>query len=256
MDEVGDDEEVAGEPRLGDDAELIGEAAAVVFRRGLTARGVRDMSDLFFLAGFSFLPAPLAHLPFSLPPFFAPAGEALGQPLFGEALQAVVFALAARREVGQARLGGARVEGAAAGDCEGVGQGLGQVGEEGGHLARGEEAEGGGAPGPVLVVEAPSGGDGEQRLVGLVEGGIAEEDAVGGDQRHALGARELAQQRLQLVFFRQAVAVELHVEAVAESGEEGLQELLCRFFRALNEGAGERPFGPAGQADEARRRAP
>ena len=103
LDEVGDDEEVAGEAHALDDAELELEALAV----GLDGRGVRD------------------------------DGEAGVEALAGLAAQLLDLVLGEAR---QDRLALPRAEGAAAGDLDGVLDRLGQVGEERDHLVLGLEA--------------------------------------------------------------------------------------------------------------------
>ena len=133
LDEVGDDQEVAGEAHVLDDAELEVEPLAV----GLGGRGVRDRRE---------------------------AGVEAGAGLAAQLLDLVVG------EARQDRLALLRAEGAAAGDLDGARHRLGQVGEERDHLVLGLEAVLGGQPAArLLLVDVGAVGDAEQRVVGGVQ---------------------------------------------------------------------------------------
>ena len=126
LDEVGDDQEIAGELHLDDDVELEGEAVVVVLRR--VAGREPMMGEPRF--------EPLARLPAQL-------------------LLLVHRLAAGKREVRQDGLPGQRPVGAAHGDLDARLDRLGQVGEQLDHLGAGLE--------PVLGREPPPLGGREQR---------------------------------------------------------------------------------------------
>ena len=191
LDEVGDDQEVAGEAHVLDDAELEVEPLAV----GLGGRGVRDRRE---------------------------AGVEAGAGLAAQLLDLVVG------EARQDRLALLRAEGAAAGDLDGARHRLGQVGEERDHLVLGLEAVLGGQPAArLLLVDVGAVGDAEQRVVGGVQRAGGEVHVVGGDQRQVEVVGEADEAGLGRLLDGRArgavdrVALDLDVEAAGEDARRG-----------------------------------
>jgi hypothetical protein len=115
--------------------------------------------------------------------------EAGGEALLGLAAKLLHLVVG---EAGQDRIALGHLEGAAAGDLDGVPEGLGQVGEERLHLAlRLEVVLGGEAAAGLLLVHVGAFRDAEERVVGLEERFVGEVDVVGGDQRQVEGVGEL-----------------------------------------------------------------
>jgi hypothetical protein len=184
LDEVRHDQEVAGETHLGDHPDLPLEPLLVVLGR----RGVG------LALGYAGL-QPLARLVGQLVGLRAPA---LG------------------REARQERIALVDHEGAAPGDIEGVVAGLRQVGEQRAHVGGRLEPVLGGDPAPLVLADEGAVGDAEQRIVRPVHRLGLEIDVVGGDQRHVLVVGEAHQLALRRRLGRQAVALQLDIEAVAE----------------------------------------
>ena len=221
LDEVGNDQEVAGKPHLRDHADLEREAPLVVLRREARRRraGRQPRRE---------------------------AGLGLRGQLRGLEPQQLLLARARRGgdEARQDRLAPPRPEGAALGDLDGVRQGLRQVGEQLRHLLRGlEEMLARQAP-PVVLRDVVAAGDAQQRVVRLVVVGRCEVDLVGGHDRQRAGVGELEQHRLGLDLVLEAVTLDLDVEPVAENLLERLRDArtpppsapraaLCRWARPV-----------------------
>ncbi len=221
LDEVGDDQEVAGIFHVRDDAELEVEPLAV-FGFGVAGRDAG--------AGEPALEAGL---------------RALAQ--FGRLVDHAV----ADRKARQDRRPGVRAEGATLGDLDGVGDRLRQIGEQFAHFGAALEA--------VLGVELAAVGlrqhapfrDADQRVVGFVIGGAGEIRLVGRDQRHAFGIGEIDQHRLGHALVGGAVALQLDVEAVAEQAVQRVEPRGGEMALPRRDRAIERPAGPAGERDDA-----
>ena len=142
-------------------------------------------------------------------------------------------------------------EGAAAGDIQGVVAGLGQIGKQPPHLiGRLEPVLGRDAPAVILADEAAR-LDAQQGVVRLVLVGAGEIDVVGGDQRCIVGVGPRHQSRLGRGLGRQAVPLQLDIEAVAESGLHGGQRRLPLRRAPGGEQGIDRAVHPAGQQDQA-----
>jgi hypothetical protein len=140
----------------------------------------------------------------------------------------------------------------ALGDFVGVGEGVGDVAEEGGHCAgaaevavgvEGEEASG--------VVEVDVVADGGEEVEDFAVAGLGVADAVGGDDGELERAGEAEGGLVAGFFFALVVALELDVDVVraVEAGEL-FEEGAGGGFAAGGEGGGERAFIAAGEADE------
>ena len=155
FDEVGDDQEIAGELHLHDDVELEGEAFVVVLARVAGRKAVMGEARL----------EPLARLPAQL-------------------LLLVHGLAAGDGETRQDRLARQRPVGAAHGDLDaGLGR-LGQVGEQRGHFGAGLE--------PVLGREAPAVGRREERALGDAEERVMRLVVGGGRRNRARWLRRAA----------------------------------------------------------------
>ena len=141
----------------------------------------------------------------------------------------------------------------ALGDFEGVGDGFGDVAEEGGHRGgraqmavgvEGEEAAG--------VVEVDVVADGGEEVEDFAVAGLGVADAVGGDYGELHGAGERERGLVAGFFVALVVALEFDVDVVGavEAGELFEEGAACG-FAAGGEGGGERAFIAAGEADEA-----
>ena len=192
LDEVGDDEEVAGVIHPLDDAELEGEPLLVLLGNGAFRHAV--------------------------------VGDAAGEPFLGALAQfaGLVDRLAARR-----------AKTAAGSACAPPG------GTNTARRSRPWRPSASGRSANCAIISArvlkrcsmvrwrrsaspehPPLGDAQQRVVGLVVFGGREERLVGGDERNALGVGEVDERRLDGALLRQAVALQLDIEPVAEGGEQ------------------------------------
>ena len=229
LDEVGDDQEVAGKLHLRDDVDLEGEALVVVLAR--EARRQRRVGE-------------------------APLEAGLGLRLRSSAVSSLSDLLrrgarAGGDEARQDRLAALRAEGAALGDLDRVGQRLGQVGEQRRHLLGGLEVMLARQPAPVVLDDVAALGDAQQRVVRLVVVGRGEVDLVGGDDRQAARVGEIEQRRLGVVLVLQAVPLDLDVQPVAEDLLQLLETLERCFLLALAQRQIDRAVGSAGQRDQA-----
>ena len=84
----------------------------------------------------------------------------------------------------------------------------------------------------------------------LVVVGAGEVGFVGGDNRYPERVGKLQELRLDVVLALEAVALDLHVEAVAEGRGEPLQPLLGERLLALPQRAVDGPVGTAGERDQ------
>ena len=185
LDEVGDDQEVAGEAHPDDHVDLELEAVGVdlpllvreilVVRQPRREAGARVLGEQPRLA-------------------FEVAGEAR-----------------------QDRLALGRREGAALRDDEGVGGRLGQVGEQLLHHRRRLDERLGARARPLRAVEMARMGDAQHRVVRGVHVRIAEIRRVGRDQRQVERVGELDQGVLRRVLDRVAAARQLDVEPAGNS---------------------------------------
>ncbi|MND79279.1 hypothetical protein D3C80_710120 [compost metagenome] len=183
LDEVGHDQEVAGEAHLLNDPHLPFQAGPVF----LLGRGGRDLLQ----AGL--------------------------QPLTRLVRQFVGFrAAGARVEARQDRRPRRHQEGATAGDVDGVVAGLGQVREQVAHGGCGLEPVLAGDAAAVFLTGKGAVGDAQQGVMRLRLRRLGVVDVVGGDQGHVVGVGPFDQPRLGHRFLRQAVTLQLHVETVAE----------------------------------------
>ena len=164
LDEVGHDQEVAGELHLGDDVELEVEALDVVLPRAALDEAAR--------------------------------GEPLLEARMG--LDAQFLRLVAVREARQDRCARLDAVGAAHGDLDRVLDRLGNVGEERRHLLLGLEVMLGREAAAVLGDQHLALGDADQRVMRGVVIGLGEVGLVGGDQRDFEAVGKLNQAALRL----------------------------------------------------------
>ncbi len=141
-------------------------------------------------------------------------------------------------------------EGAAARDVEGVVAGLGQVGEQGPHRGGRLEPVLGGDPAPLLLADEGARLDAQQGVVGHGEVLRGEIDVVGGDQGDVVGVGPGHQARLGRGLSRQAMALQLDIEAVAEHRLHLGQHRLAVGGLALGEQGIGGPIRPARQQDQ------
>ena len=228
LDEIGDDQEIAGKSHPDDRLQLVGESFAIGFRRRLALLGGRALGiDARFEAGL--------------------------QPGLGGGGQRLRLGLAAGRLVARQDRGARlRHEGAAPGDRQRVVERLGQVGEQRAHLGGAAKPVVGGQPAPVLLDHMRAVGDAEQRIMGLVHRGIGEIGLVGGDQRQVVGHREVDQIVLDPPLDLLAVAGELDIEPVGKGFPELLQRAARLLHLSVGEEAAERARGAGGQRDQPR----
>ena len=188
LDEVGDDQEVAGIFHPLDDAQLELEPLAVFLGGAPGREPVRGDAAL----------------------------EALDRLL--AQLRALVdrCVVVADREARQDRRQRARPVGAALRDLDGGRDRFRQVGKHLRHLGAALEAMLGGELTPIGIGDQPALGDRDQRVVRLVVLAGREIRLVGGDQRNALGVGQLDEHRLRRPLALFAMALQLDVEAVAE----------------------------------------
>ena len=159
FDEVGNDEEVAGEFHLLDDAELEFEPLAILLDRVARCRSVQRKSGV----------QPLARLP----------GEFGRLCLFGRILVQGVAAGEARQD----RAAVLRIVGTAQCDLDRVVDRFRQVGEQLCHVGLAAQEIVRRQPAPVIDGNDRAFGDGDQRVMRLIIVARGEERLVGGDQR-------------------------------------------------------------------------
>ena len=194
LDEVGDDEEVAGIFHAFDHLQLEGQTLAIFLDR---AAG-RD----------------------------AVGGDPALEPRLGALAQ--FRRLVDRRaafadgEARQDRRLHSRPEGAALRDLDRRGDRLGQVGKQLGHFGAGLEAVLGRALAPIGLDQQPPFGDADERVMRLMVLAAGEQRLVGGDERDAARIGELDQRRLGGALGRGAVALQLDIEPVAEQPRQRL----------------------------------
>ena len=228
LDEIGDDQEITRVAHLLDDRELVFHALPVAARRRLARRLVHGgREDLFLQAPFQTGLAPRAQL-------LGLAAAGLG------------------REGRQDRVDGLGHVSAAARDGQGVGDGLGQVGEELGHLGgRLEAVLGRQAPALGLADVGPF-GDAQERVVRLVHLRLGEEDLVGRDQRQVERVGQIHQPVLDARLLGQAVAHNLDVEPPGEDPREPAQGRLGGLVLAVQQAPAHGPGRSAAERDKPR----
>ncbi len=107
--------------------------------------------------------------------------------------------------------------------------------------------------GEVAAVRLPEHtplGDAQERVVGLVVLDGREARLVGGDERNALGVGEIDERGLDGALVGEAVALQLDIEAVAESGEQRIHARGGEMRLARRDDAVDRAVRAAGQRDQ------
>ena len=218
LDKVRDDQEIARESHLLDDAELKVETLAI--RR--LGRGGVD------------------------------AGQPVGQPFMGAGDQLLDLGPATHgrkaRQDGRMR---PHPEGAATGNLDRVPERLGQIGKSRMHrLGRGQIVIGRDAP---TVGNRHEGAfrDTQERIMRLVHGGVREIGLIGGDQRQFARIGFAYQPVLGLQFLGLAVTLQLDIEPIAE-GRLELGKIACRLgLAATDDQAIEEAIRPPSQRNHA-----
>ena len=224
LDEVGDDEEVAGIFHAFDDLELEGQSLAVFLDgaagREPVASSIRRSS---------------------------PASARLRN----SAASSTAAPPSPTEKRGRIGCLHPRPEGATLRDLDRRGDRLGQIGEQRGHFGAGLEPVLGRELAPVGLDHQPPFGDADQRVMRLVVLALGEQRLVGRDQRDAARIGELDERRLGGAFGRSAVALQLDVEPVAEQPRQRLAAPARQTALAGDDRRIERPAGPSGQRDQA-----
>ena len=189
VDEVGHDQEVAGKAHLLDHADLHVQPVAVLFL--LLVVQAPDLADV-------------------IEPFF----QSLAAGLLEQALQALAFG---HREDGKVVGAEFQFQVAPPGHLQGVGHRLGTVGELARHLVGRLEVElVGGEAEPLGIVDGAAGLDAEQDLVRVGLLAVEVVAVVGGHQLDAQLPAQLHEALVGHLLFRDAVFLQLEVEAVAK----------------------------------------
>ena len=191
FDEVGHDEEVAGELHPLDDRQLEFEPVPVVLFRQPIGKAVD--------------------------------AQTLGKAFAGLALQFGRLGLFGLLRVcigtGKARQDGVALQRpvmAAQRNLDGVLHRLRQIGKQLDHLLPGLEIMLRRQPPPFLVRDHPAFGNGDQRVMGFIVLALGEERLVGGDQRQAHVIGQIDEPGFRAPFVGHAVALKLHVAAPVE----------------------------------------
>ena len=222
LNEIGDDEEVAGIFHAGDHAKLEGKPLAVVL--------------------------------FGLPRRYAMGGHPKRKPLLRPHAQRAVFVerpAAFGGKARQDRLRRARPETAALRDLHRRGERLRQIGEQLRHFGAGLEPVFRSEMAALSLREQPALGDAEKRVMRLVVVGAREERLVRGDQRDAARIGLIDECAFGRALRRRFVALQLDIEPAveqpAQGGESGREQRhLSREDRPV-----ERAVRPAGERNQA-----
>ena len=244
LDEVGDDQEIAGIFHALDDAELEGEPLAVilgglprrqrVLRQPALEPGQSGAAQLLrFVQRFVCFAYLLGREGFGRPPRFAYGGKTR-----------------------QDRRQRARPERAALRDLDACRQRLRQIGEQRRHLGAALEAVLRRELAAIGVGDEPALGDAKKRVVRLVILSAGEEWLVAGDQRNAARIGKLDQARLRGPLGGHAVALQFDIEPVAEQPLQVLATRRRQRALAANDGGIKRPIGTAAQRDQSARSRP
>ncbi len=230
LDEIGNDQKIAGVFHAGDDSELVVETGIIFLDGVAVGRTV--------------------------------LGEPRGKPVLGGATKLVgllhfvgVVAAERRRKPRQDWRLHARPEGTALGNLDGGRKRLGQVGEQSRHLGPALEAMLRRQLAALAIGDQLAVGDAQQRIVCFVILGCGEVGLIGRDQRNAARVGEFDQNRLHRAFARHAVTLHLEIKAIAE---QMLQHLAARLHQRVLSGGNrriERAARPAGERDQSVRRA-
>ena len=155
-----------------------------------------------------------------------------------------------RREGRQDRLTRLRDEGTAAGDDKGIVAGFRQIGEEGPHLFGRSKVMMRGQPLAFLVGDNGRLGDAKQRVVRLVKITIGKVGVVGRDEREIVTISQLDEARLGPRFFGRLMAHQLDVEPIGKHAGEVDQGTFGSFGLALREQPPDGTARPSGQTEE------
>ena len=221
LDEIGDDEEIAGEFHPHDDGELELEPLAIII---LGETGRPPIARHQPLETFARLPAQLLLL--------------------------VDRLAAGNREARQDGLARQRPVGAAQRDLDAVVRRLGQVLEQRAHLGAGLESMLRGQAAAIGRGDEGALGDAEQRVLRLEIGRGGEIGLVGRDERKRMIVGQIDQRRLDRGFAVEAMALQLDIEPVAEQPLQPLQPREREIGHVQAERAVDRPGRAAGQRDQ------
>ena len=195
LDEIGDDQEIAGEFHLDDDVELEGEPR--FDNRSAVKPGAQPCAA-------SRAASPCVGL----------------RAQFADFVERLAGDRGKARQDGLARL---RAKRAAHRDLDAVVGRLRQVREQLDHFGARLEAMLAGQPAPVAGADQRAVGDAEQRVLRFVIGGRGEIGFVGRDQRQRCGIGEIEQLRLVGLFGFEIVALHFDIEALVEQRGEPRQ---------------------------------
>ena len=219
LDEVGDDQKVAGEAHAGDDIQLVVQPLAIpVARRRVGRHRVHAAIQALTRHG--------TH-----GGFLAAAGTHLGRDR-------------------QHRLAAFRHHRAAPRDRQRVVAGLRQIGEQRAHVGgRLEPMLRGDAP-AILFRQQAGLGDAQQGVMRLEHRRGGEEAVVGGNQRQVRGVGQGDQAGFDGVLQRQAVAMQFDRAAIGEGLSQAGEQRFGLVLLALGEQACDRAVGAAGEQDQ------
>ena len=150
----------------------------------------------------------------------------------------------------QDRLVRQRHVGAAPGDDQGVVDRFRQVGEQRPHFLRRLEIVFRRQAAAVGLVQLLAGGDADQGVMALVMLAFREEHIVGGNQRQVAVIGQFQEGRLGTLLLRQAVALQLHIEAAGKQPFQPLDQGGGSLALARQQQPAERPVGAAGEGDD------
>jgi len=156
----------------------------------------------------------------------------------------------ARRKSRQDRLPLRRHEGAALYDHHRVVDRLGQIGEQSAHFGRALEAMLGCLAPARFLGDIGAAGNTEQRVMRLEHVGISEEHFVGRDQRNVMRISEIEKRRLDLLFDREPVPHQLHIEPVWKKAGKAQKGRFGRFLLAFMQQPSNQPVRTACKRDQ------
>ena len=105
-------------------------------------------------------------------------------------------------------------------------------------------------PSPVFIRDNPPRRQSQQSIMRLIVVGLGKKRFIGGHKRQSLRIGQIQQKRFYPLLVRQTMALQLDIETVTKSVFEFEQAGKCQITLPLRQGAVDRPFGAACEANQ------